>query len=1073
MGEVILITLLVLFLWFMDKVSRSPDMPKTDPKSQIKQLRKDLYSEINRLSQRVAFLESKLLGGNIVEQIVPEANLDIEKTNDKEVYDEYIIDDASQEGTPEVIQEEKEEIKQDSVFESILEEKQEEPKPSEVVIDKKKNKIEFESYLAADLFNKIGAVALILGVGFFLKYAYDNNLFAPIIQILLSALFGGGLIFGSVHFYKQEKYKIFAQGISGAGIAILYLTVYSGYSNYHLFNYPVSCFFMLLTTLIAFFQSVKYDSLATAMLALIGGFVTPFILAGDNSNSLGLLTYMVFLNSLVVALLYKKSAWKIMGIISIIATYLTYFSLHFNSYNAPNESSSMIFLTTIWLLYFVFDILKIKDSTYDYDPLNILNIILFYTSVYNLYYQYTDNIVIATFLISFAYLFSGISVYNQHKKLDIYLKQNFYIFAILLGIATNLAVSGFMKPVLFSAEGFLLVYFGTKYEKSYIQNFATIFFTISYLTLLCNPKTYSLASAQNFIPILNFRDLTFAIVIGLTVFGIKQLEKAKNIDEANAMISFYRFSWATLLFVFFGVEINDIMLKLSTYASSQETKDLILFNKSMSHVIVWSLYSTRLLFVGMARKIKPFTIIGCIGSTIAIYLLFSHGSAFSPIERFIPLFNMRTIAFGVTSACLIFIYNQTKIYKNENNVYGFIGNLASYTWCILLFYLIGIEITDTASKISMGNHRYLQLFAEGQTMIKTIGWTIYSVILAKIGTKKTIEPVIYFSIIGIAIAVINLVIYQYGYDQTNNFLPILNLRFLAFIITAAGLIITTSELKKNEDCYSWFKHIQSIFTYTWCTLLFALIGLEIATGIAIISNINNRFLQQFVSGQGMLQTIGWMIYSVKLLTIGFKKNTGEIVNFSLIGMGIAILYLFIQQTTFASSDNFFPVLNLRCLAFVTIIRGLIIANQQLKTNEEAFAWCKNLQKAFSYMYGIILFLLINFEINDYFREHHYIYSSSSTVKPLIISAGWLIYSILGIYFGIVKKVKPLRYLSLFVLGLTILKVFIFDLSFLDQLGRIISFMGLGTILLLLSFLYQKYSVQIKKLINEDISTKEK
>jgi uncharacterized membrane protein len=46
--------------------------------------------------------------------------------------------------------------------------------------------------------------------------------------------------------------------------------------------------------------------------------------------------------------------------------------------------------------------------------------------------------------------------------------------------------------------------------------------------------------------------------------------------------------------------------------------------------------------------------------------------------------------------------------------------------------------------------------------------------------------------------------------------------------------------------------------------------------------------------------------------------------------------------------------------------------------------------------------------------------------------------------------------SIVLFGFTILKIFIYDLSFLETLYRIFSFIGLGVILLAVSYLYQKY-----------------
>jgi uncharacterized membrane protein len=201
-------------------------------------------------------------------------------------------------------------------------------KISDKEIKYEKPKEEFESFVASNVLNKIGASALIIGMGFFLKYAFGQNWISPVVQIITGFVVSIGLLFGASYFNKTEKYKIFSQGIAGAGIAIFYLTIFSAYSFYQLFNYPVAFILMLITTVIAFSQSIKYNSITTAILGIIGSFLTPFIISSGNSNSLGLLPYLIFLNVLVISLLSKKDSWKVLGIISVFITYLTYFSVH-------------------------------------------------------------------------------------------------------------------------------------------------------------------------------------------------------------------------------------------------------------------------------------------------------------------------------------------------------------------------------------------------------------------------------------------------------------------------------------------------------------------------------------------------------------------------------------------------------------------------------------------------------------------------------------------------------------------------------------------------------------------------
>lgn len=68
--------------------------------------------------------------------------------------------------------------------------------------------------------------------------------------------------------------------------------------------------------------------------------------------------------------------------------------------------------------------------------------------------------------------------------------------------------------------------------------------------------------------------------------------------------------------------------------------------------------------------------------------------------------------------------------------------------------------------------------------------------------------------------------------------------------------------------------------------------------------------------------------------------------------------------------------------------------------------------------------------------------------------------------GIVRRSKLLRVMALALLGLTIFKVFLFDLSSLEKLYRIISFIVLGLILLSVSFLYQRYRQRMAEFIGD-------
>jgi uncharacterized membrane protein len=73
-----------------------------------------------------------------------------------------------------------------------------------------------------------------------------------------------------------------------------------------------------------------------------------------------------------------------------------------------------------------------------------------------------------------------------------------------------------------------------------------------------------------------------------------------------------------------------------------------------------------------------------------------------------------------------------------------------------------------------------------------------------------------------------------------------------------------------------------------------------------------------------------------------------------------------------------------------------------------------------------------------------------------LSVGYALYALALLSAGIRRRATLLRVLALVLLGGTLAKVMLLDLSRLEALWRILSFLGLGLLLLAASFLYYKY-----------------
>jgi hypothetical protein len=114
--------------------------------------------------------------------------------------------------------------------------------------------------------------------------------------------------------------------------------------------------------------------------------------------------------------------------------------------------------------------------------------------------------------------------------------------------------------------------------------------------------------------------------------------------------------------------------------------------------------------------------------------------------------------------------------------------------------------------------------------------------------------------------------------------------------------------------------------------------------------------------------------------------------------------------------------------------------------------------------GILLFLLLNIEIADYYSTGPEILFrfGSSIQQDLTYTIAWLVFGIAVLAAGIVAKAKPARVASVAMIAVTTFKCFLYDLRSLEGLYRVAAFVGLAISLALVSLALQKYVLAPEK-----------
>ena len=219
------------------------------------------------------------------------------------------------------------------------------------VVPKPKKQVNYEKFIGENLFGKIGILIFVIGVGFFVKYAIDKNWINETFRTILGFLTGAALLFVAERL--QKKYRTFSSLLAGGAFAVFYLTVAIAFHYYHIFSQTVAFIILIAITVFMSVLSVIYDRRELAIIALVGGFLAPFIVSSGEGSYQVLFTYVSILNLGMFGLsIYKK--WSELPIISFVFTCLIMASFLLLSYSSRSTIISGHLLMFATLFYFIF-----------------------------------------------------------------------------------------------------------------------------------------------------------------------------------------------------------------------------------------------------------------------------------------------------------------------------------------------------------------------------------------------------------------------------------------------------------------------------------------------------------------------------------------------------------------------------------------------------------------------------------------------------------------------------------------------------------------------------------------------
>jgi len=195
---------------------------------------------------------------------------------------------------------------------------------------------------------RVAVVLLFIGVAFLLRFAAENAILP--IELRLAATAFGGLALAFVGWRLREKRRGYGISLQGAGVGIVYLTLFAAFRLFHLV--PAGLTFTLLAFLagVSALLAVRQNAMPLALLGFGGGFLAPILSSTGTGSHVALFAYFLLLN-LAIAWIAHRQTWKPLNAMAFLMTFGIGSLWGASSYTAADFWSTEPFLVLHFLLF--------------------------------------------------------------------------------------------------------------------------------------------------------------------------------------------------------------------------------------------------------------------------------------------------------------------------------------------------------------------------------------------------------------------------------------------------------------------------------------------------------------------------------------------------------------------------------------------------------------------------------------------------------------------------------------------------------------------------------------------------
>lgn len=643
-----------------------------------------------------------------------------------------------------------------------------------------KNDLEFK--LGGKFFTIVGAVAVLLGVGFFLQFAFEQNLISENARIALGVL--AGLVMIGIGDYLRHKYENYGQILQGTGVGILYLSVFAAYAFYQMMGQPAAVVVMSAVSISGAFLAIRANSQALGGAAQFGAYITPFLLGMSGEDPARLFIYIALVN-VGVLLIAMWKYWRNLTLGSLVGSAVVYVAWHSQYYDGINWTQPFIYLTLFYLTFLTVNIYRYfierKKSDENDLALVLFNPMFYFIAGYALMHPaHPDYVGLFAFALGALYVLLGFGIHQDNPDAKIF---HFGVAGTMFFIGIPIQFSQQWITIGWAAEALLFMYYGLYKNWKGLQTVAHVLFMIASVRLLVWDSTIPTTGMQ---AVFNGRTLSFIFVAGILAaaayWNYRQVNKVPAGQIVEKGFEVLTMQAHIALVVWFGLEIFQ-------------------FGNSYWIGIAWSALAMAAVYIGFAAKNFELRVLGYATTILAAVRVVGFDSEIVSLESFQPVMNMRVVSFIGSAVILSGVLYLVRQYRDvmEQQEKEVIPKGLFMIINLLLLWILSLEVISYFDKqiysAKIANQPTRSLLS-WQRAALSMAWSLYAAALLVLGIAKKSAAARLVSIGLFAIVIFK--VFLYDTANLSSFYRFVSFLSLGVILLAAGYLYNRFKDRINE-----------------------------------------------------------------------------------------------------------------------------------------------------------------------------------------------------------------------------------------------------------------------------------